>query len=194
MTILVTLKTTNKIVMGCDTRITTGGRKGYCNTKWVNLKLNQTNSCYIGITGYFKFTDFFEHGFTAPTLHDEENFEEYLHTRLAPEITKILTDRRISKTKDNILDTESEILIVYENEVYSLMWDTAPVRIRENFYATGSGADYAYGAYHAIYDNDELNAREKVTICLNAACNYDSYCGGEYVLLTQFKLGEEVNG
>ena len=183
MTILVTYKVNDTIYLGSDTQITNGGQTGYCSGKWIKLKLNETDSCHIGVTGFLKFIDFFKYGFTVPAFHNDENFEEYLHTKLAPKITEILTQRQIAPVKDSRLDTESIILIVYENNVYVLEYDAAPVKIEDDFYATGSGMYYAYGAYHVLWDKDDVDGRQKVVTCLGAACRYDVYCGGAYQIM-----------
>ena len=175
MTILVTYKTDDKIYMVSDTQVT-GGVTEFCKDKWHKVMINDNDYIMVGCTGYAKYGDFFEHGFKAPYYYKENDFVDYLHNQLAPEITKVLSKRKITKEKYNNIQTESEFVIAYD-EVYSLNEDMAPYQQNELFMATGSGYRLAYGAYYV--NRNEKDIKKMIGDCLDAAMSYDPYCGGE---------------
>ena len=54
----------------------------------------------------------------------------------------------------------------------------ASVTVFEQYYAVGSGAEFALGALHALYDGD-LDAETLARRACAAAMAFNLFCGGE---------------
>ena len=186
MTILCTYKTKNRIYLACDTQVTKDV-KSNCKTKWHPLEISEDTIIPVGCTGYAQFGDFIEHGFKPPRWDkNEEDFEDYLHNELSPALTKEIISRNISKVRDGELDTESEFIFVYD-DVYSLVKNCSPLRIRDKFYAAGTGSEIAYGAYYSysrniLFEEYTADVEELLDNCVSAAQEYNLYCGGDVVI------------
>lgn len=184
MTIIVATKIDNKIYMGSDTQLTGGNYKGYCDEKWIKVEINEYGDyCYIGCTGRLEFIDFLKYYFKAPYKEKEQQFDNYLFNNLTPSILEGLQDKQLILKSNEQIDTEGAMIVVYD-KIYHIYDNMFPVICQNNFLAEGSGYAYAYGAWKAINDiekkeNINIDNIDKIKICINAANEYNPYCGGE---------------
>ena len=84
-------------------------------------------------------------------------------------------------------DLEFNLIVVSSTEIVAYDGDGSFVRFRTtgDFFAAGSGADYAFGAVSALRRYAEYSMAEDddcdeiIESALTAACDYDLGCGGE---------------
>ena len=70
----------------------------------------------------------------------------------------------------------SDLIIVDKGRVFHVHGSGSIVDFGDNFCAEGSGHEYAYGAAYALRaENAELRMR----MAIEAACKYDTDCGGD---------------
>ena len=83
-----------------------------------------------------------------------------------------------SATKDSPFgDLDSTFMVANSNGIFKVASDTNVSKF-EQYYAIGSGSDYAMGALHALYDSD-LDAKALAQRAIATAIHFDCYCGGE---------------
>lgn len=74
-------------------------------------------------------------------------------------------------------DLDASFLLVNGDGIFFVSSDTA-VTAFEQYYAVGSGAEFALGALHALYDSD-LDAEALARRACAAAMAFNLFCGGE---------------
>jgi ATP-dependent HslUV protease subunit HslV len=88
-----------------------------------------------------------------------------------------VNDQSAGDDKSPFADLDSAFLVVNANGIFHVTGQMAVTRFTR-FDAIGSGASYALGALHAIYDG-RLRADEIARRACAAAVHFDVSCGGE---------------
>ncbi len=124
-------------------------------------------------------------------------FADYLASRRAPRFAnereiftffvKLWKDlrRRYSFVEDQVAeddrspfaDLDSSFLLANRHGIFHVSGDMSVMAFRE-YYAIGSGASYALGVLHALYDT-ERDATVLARRACEAAIAFDVYCGGD---------------
>ena len=83
-----------------------------------------------------------------------------------------------SQSKDSPFgDLDSSFLIAAHEGIFKVSSDLAVTRF-EQYYAIGSGSDYALGALHQLYEL-EIDAMTIARRAVETAVAFDAYCGGK---------------
>lgn len=124
-------------------------------------------------------------------------FSDYLRSRRAPRFAserEIFTffvrlwkdlRRRYSFVEDQVAeddrspfaDLDSSFLVANRHGIFHVSGDMSVMAFNQ-YYAIGSGASYALGVLHALYDSEHDAATLARRAC-EAAAAFDVYCGGE---------------
>lgn len=75
------------------------------------------------------------------------------------------------------VDLDAQFLIVNQHGIFVVASNMNVIKFDE-YYAIGSGSDYALGALHALY-NEPLDATTIAKRVVNAAISLDTSCGGQ---------------
>jgi ATP-dependent HslUV protease subunit HslV len=79
-------------------------------------------------------------------------------------------------------DLDSQFLVATRKRILYVPTDMSVTEFRK-FHAIGSGADFAVGAMHVLYDQART-AREIASRSVEAAIAHSIYCGGEVEVVT----------
>lgn len=79
-------------------------------------------------------------------------------------------------------DLDAQFLLVNAKGIFSVSPNMNVIRFKQ-YYAIGSGADYALGALHASYD-DAIDAASIAHQSVTSAIALDTSCGGDVNLIT----------
>ena len=185
MTIGIALKDkeNNRIIIGSDKQITAGydvkltipDKKhltrevkiidGYCNHI-------DTKQIHFVIAGWGFLKGFLEHSFEIPDMLENQNFIEYLYNDLLECFRNQLMDKKLLGEKNNKFDSECNILIIYDGEIYELDSNFG-VNLQKEYGIAGSGWKVAIGSlytnlhYHPQMDKKEIVKQAIITCGVN---------------------------
>lgn len=184
MSIVLAVKKDAQLVIAADSQISFGGaRIPYDNLR--PKKIRRLGDSFFASTGWGLYDDIiddFVAGKEDIRLQDSRSIFRFflglwkeLHERYS------FVNDQCGEEKDSPFgDLDSAFLIVNHAGLFQVGGDMSVTRFNQ-YYAIGSGADYALGALHSLYDSD-LDAREIARRGVEAAIAFDTKCGGEVLL------------
>jgi ATP-dependent HslUV protease, peptidase subunit HslV len=124
------------------------------------------------------FSDYLRSG-RAPRFASEREIFTFF-VRLWKDLRKrysFVDDQVAEDDRSPFADLDSSFLIANRHGIFHVSGDMSVMAFRE-YYAIGSGASYALGVLHALYDS-ERDAVGLARRACEAAIAFDVYCGGE---------------
>lgn len=151
MTTIVGVQTEDGCVIASDSRVAEGG-KVYTHPEMV--KAVERGSYIIAGAGDYRALQVVLHGWQPPllTAKAKQNIYEFAINKIAPSLKATLLEAGIdfNKVSDNSDDKfELQLLLGINGTILEIDSDFAIAMNDTNFYAIGSGGDYALGALHA---------------------------------------------
>lgn len=180
MSIITAVRKGPKAVMATDSLLTFGHRQVPASNIRAK-KIRRLGGALVGIAGWSVYEDILEHFF-------HRQHEVRLDSRMAifnsflelfhqlHERYPFVKDQR-DHTDSPFVDLDSSFLIVNGEGIFLVTSDLGVTEFQE-FYAIGSGAEFAIGALHTAYpahDDPAAIAR----LAAEVACEYDVHCGGD---------------
>ena len=107
--------------------------------------------------------------FEIPDMNENQDFIEYLYNNLLECFRQQLLDKKLLGTSNDKFRSESNVIIVYDGEIYELDGNFGVNQVKE-FVAIGSGWKVAIGSlytnlhFHSYLDAAEM-VREAVIAC-----------------------------
>lgn len=162
MTIIIGLKDTKnkKIILGADTQCTRGQEEIHGVNKIIEIPIDivdgygetiKTEILYIASCGWSFLESFLEYGFEPPTMNEQQKFIEYLYNNFLPDLRAILQEDNLIKIDNNVSDSSSAFIFVFQDTLYSISRRFAVDYITDKEYIiNGSGSEIALGS---IYTN-----------------------------------------
>jgi ATP-dependent protease HslVU (ClpYQ) peptidase subunit len=129
----------------------------------------------IGVAGDYKIVNLMEHFSFKWPKGDKKKF---LVTELPLIIRDYLEPYAITGKEES---DEYSILIGYEDGMCEIT-ETFEASFYPVFHAIGTGAPYAFGAYHAMNFEFNTDTEQILTVAVGAANRYNAYCGGGWVI------------
>lgn len=117
-----------------------------------------------------------EHTFEIPDMHENQDFIEYLYNDLLECFRQQLLDKKLLGTHDDKFRSESNVLIIYDGEIYELDSNFGVNKIKE-YAVIGSGWKVAIGSlYTNLHYHPETNKVEMVKQALISCGVNTVYC------------------
>lgn len=183
MSIAVAVRTRGELVIASDTKRTFGSG-AVPASNLVDVKIREAGGAYLAATGWGLYSNILDDYLAVRRrvrLTDQHSifaffrqFWKDLHERYS-----FVNDQR-DGDESPFGDLDASFLVVNSHGIFSVACDMSVTEFNE-YYAIGSGAPYALGALHALYEpggDPEPVAHRAV----EAASALDIYCGGEIVL------------
>ena len=181
MTIIIALKDkqNKRIIFGSDRLESQGIICGVCKNKIITKKVNivdayyndlDTKEIHIGLAGYGFIAEFLQYNFTPPDMDEKQTFMEYLYDDFLEELRKILLRKKLRGTDDEVFDSGSNIIIIFEDEIYEIFDNFSVSKITGEYAAVGAGYHIAIGSlytnlhYHKELDRVDV-VRQALTTC-----------------------------
>jgi len=188
MSVAVAVASRGQVVIAADTKRTFGSGV-VTNENFTDLKIRKVGQAYLAATGWGLYNnildDYLDHKRRA-RIDDQRSifgffrqFWKDLHERYS-----FVNDQR-PDDESPFGDLDASFLIVSPRGIFSVACDLSITRF-EQYYAIGSGAPYALGALHALYDGP-TDASTLAETSVKAAMALDIYCGGE---VTSFSVSQ----
>jgi ATP-dependent HslUV protease, peptidase subunit HslV len=145
-------------------------------------KITRVGPAYVATTGWGLYENILDHYLAkAPTprlTNQRAIFGFFL--KLWKELGKrysLVNDQPHQDDDSPFADIDSSFLIANAGGIYHVSGNLTVSEFHQ-YYAVGSGASYALGVLHALYDQ-RLGAEEMARRACEAAMAFDIYCGGE---------------
>lgn len=177
MSVIVAIRKNNQTVIASDGLSSVGSMNLHADNLVNSSKLVKLKNCVIGIAGWSALQDIVIHlSDKKPKLFDFETREQLFDKTL--QIHEELTDTyHINTTEDSEQPVDSSqihMLIANKNSIFEVESYRTVVEYNK-FFAIGSGARFALGAIHALYDRLE-DPEEIARVGVEAACYYSDSC------------------
>lgn len=188
MSVAVAVASRGKIVIAADSKRTFGS--GVVTTEnFSDVKIRKVGGAYLAATGWGLYNnildDYLEHKRRVRIDDQRSIFTFFRHLwKDLHERYSFVSDQR-PDDESPFGDIDASFLIVSPRGIYSVACDLSITRFTQ-YYAIGSGAPYALGALHAVYD-ERADAGKAADTAVRAAMALDIYCGGE---VTAFSVSE----
>ncbi|MCP4346415.1 MAG: hypothetical protein GY795_12915 [Desulfobacterales bacterium] len=184
MSVAVVVKKDKKIVIASDSRVSFGDTVVPTDNHKAS-KIRKIGNSYIAKTGWAIYENIFDDLLKSkqvPSLLNKNTIYSFfiklwkkLHEKYA-----FMNDQ--CNEKDSPFgDLDSSFLIANKNGIFYVASDMS-VSEFEQFYAIGSGDDYALGALYALY-NEKYNACQLAKKAIETAIAFKPYCGGDIEII-----------
>jgi ATP-dependent protease HslVU (ClpYQ) peptidase subunit len=176
MSVVVAIKSNNKIYMGADSQITRGGtRRSLSNQSNFKIwRIKETKHTLMGAVGLVREMNVAKMGKYIGELEqikDTVDFE-YMVLEFIPRLFKTVEFHKLlTKDLDDIPRMNCSYLVAYKNQLYQISPDGATVEI-DDFAAIGSGSNEAMGSLLSTMNLDPV---ERITIAIKASAANDIY-------------------
>lgn len=182
MTIAVAVRKGGETVIAADTQNNFGHNRvptGNHRTQKI-LTVGDTRVATSGWGVYANILDDFLHRRRPPRLGSEREVFRFFQAfwKALREHYSLVNDQcQAEEERSPFGDLDASFLLVNGGGIFFVSSDTS-VTVFEQYYAVGSGAEFALGALHALYDSD-LDAETLARRACAAAMAFNLFCGGE---------------
>lgn len=189
MTIGIALKDkqNNRIILGADKQVTLADdiKTVTSDKKYVKKEIHiidgyynhiDTHEIYFMFAGWGFLSGFMKHTFEIPDMNENQDFIEYLYNDLLECFRQQLLDKKLLGTKDDKFRSESNVLIIYDGEIYELDSNFGVNQVKE-YGVIGSGWKVAIGSlYTNLHYHPETDKVEMVKQALISCGVNTIYC------------------
>lgn len=174
MTCIIGYKYNDKVIMASDTEVSDDSSKNKDDI----AKIFVNNGIIFGVAGDVVVNNElrwnFEPKYPSKACSDDEFICKYLRNQL----------KSFFKGCDNCFNKDDEfvgqLLICYNNQMWTISSDFAITKVKGNYTAIGSGSDYALGALYAL-QNSKIDIYKKIKLAIQSAGTFGTGCNMEVV-------------
>lgn len=193
MTTIAAIQGDGWVVMGADSQ---GTFYEYRNLYMKDHKVIDNNGILIAGCGIGRGMNLLQRGWKAPKPPrlnmDPEKLDSWMVTKFVPQMRQLFIDGGYDMKDDGeYASFENVFLVAVQGQLYVIDEDYSIDRDARNYFASGSGGDFAQGALYAavqmgrkIFDDQE-QAVKAMTNAINASKEFDTNSGGETRIYTQ---------
>lgn len=172
MSIVVGMVSAEGTYLASDTQVTSDdGYKDY-----EAIKIFAGKEYLMGVAGDYKIVNLMEH---FSFKWDKGDKKKFLITQLPLMIKDYLEPYRNDSDKDD--SDEYSVLIAYDEGLCEIT-ERHEASLIPLFHAIGTGAPYAFGAYHVTMMDYGNSSEQILKYCVGAAMRYNAFCGGDVVI------------
>lgn len=138
----------------------------------------------IGYAGSFRMGQLIRYKLTPPDRNEQRDIFEYMVTDFVESVRTLAKENGICRIEDNVEELpEIQLLIGYKSRLFTLEEDFQIGEVSNDYYAIGSGADWALGS---LYTSQKLKTRPRTRIltALEAASTFAPEVSGPFTILS----------
>lgn len=179
MTCIAAIKHEGKVYMGSDSQVSCGSLKlnGGC-------KVFIKGSMIIGSSGFSRFEKILKHNFNIPEHNNSLSDTEYLNSVFVDTLRELCDKKQYLKVLDSRSGISDTTLIGYNGEIYKMSCDFDVSTYNMDYFAVGSGDDFAMGSLFSTITRTDMEPEYKIEIAIGAACYFDDGCSGKINVLS----------
>lgn len=190
MSVVVGIVLEDKVIMGCDSQVSTSWTKRTLTNKnnFKIFKPEKNPDVLLGVCGSCRDANILkcidEYIDELEYLKGDVDFK-YVVNKIVPNLFNILRENgRILETNEKGIKTlpymEVELLFSYKNQLYKISPDGCVIQI-DDYAAIGSGADNAIGFLNTV---DDKNMNDLAVIkSIESACKTDLYVNYPIIIM-----------
>lgn len=185
MSVIVAVRKGNQIAIAADTQDNFGDLRPPQENHEA-IKLRELGSAVLGSSGWALYDDIFTHylGRRRPNLTDRPSIFSFF-MKFWQDLRKhypFVNDQPGKENETPFACLDASFLLATSSGIFSISSNMSVSEFKQ-YYAIGSGGDYAIGAVHALYDEvkSPLAIAERA---VQAAMAYDNSCGGRVISRT----------
>ena len=183
MTTIAAIQGDGWVVMGADSQ---GTYNDYRNVYMKDHKIVDNNGILIAGCGIGRGMNLLQRGWKAPrpsrTLNPDQ-LDSWMIKTFLPKMRQLFIDGGYDMKDDgDYAQFENVFLVAVQGILYIIDEDYSLDRDSRNYFATGSGGDFAQGSLYSAGSkifNDIDAAKKAMTTAVNAAKEFDTNSGGE---------------
>lgn len=195
MTIIVTVKTDEKIIIGADKRIIEDNIIVSEESSKILIK-DLTIESYnginheqflIGFSGAYSLFELLK-TFTPPRKLNKDDFLEYLYKTFVPDLNSHLRKYNFIQDYNGSEGVNWEVLIAYKNRLFRVEYNLGICEVSSHYYAIGAPRDIALGS---LYTNslDNVTSEYMVKTAIRACATHQTGCNDNMELYSIHKNG-----
>lgn len=178
MSIVTAVQKGNMICIAADTLSKHGSTKVRAAHKQNYTKLHKVGRSILGFTGWEAIERILIHvAQTRKEFQSMNSCEEIFDVLLR--LHKVLRDEYFVNTQEKedqpVESNQISALVINKSGLFEID-SYREVNQYQDFWASGSGQEFALGAMHALYGSKKLSARAIAEAGVRAACEYDDGC------------------
>jgi ATP-dependent protease HslVU (ClpYQ) peptidase subunit len=183
MSIAVAVQKHGELVIAADT-LTTFGNTKVPHALHAAQKIRRAGSSWLATTGWGLYDNILQdhlaraRGVRLGTEAQIFDFFLKLWKALHRKYT-LVNDQIDEKESGPFGNVDSTFLVANRRGIFYVAPDLSVTTV-QRYFAIGSGAPFGLGALHALYDG-KLGAAALAAKAVEAAIDFDNYCGGEVV-------------
>ena len=180
MSVIVAVRHASQIVIAADTQDNFGDLRPPAENHEA-LKLREVGDAVLGSSGWALYDDIFGHYLAKQKrvrLHDRRSIFDFF-VRFWKELHRaypFVNDQPGKEADSPFANLDATFLVASPAGIFLVSSNMSVSEFRQ-YYAIGSGGDYAIGAMHALY-GEVKNPAEIAERAVRAAMAYDACCGG----------------
>ena len=190
MTIIVTVKNDEKIIIGADKRIIEDDTIVSEDSSKILIKELKIESLskitkeqfLIAFTGTYSLFELLK-TFTAPVKDSHDTFFEYLYKTFVPKLNSYLTKYNFTRDYNGQNGVNWELIIAYKNSLFRVEFNLGICEITTPYYAIGAPRDIALGSLYTNF-NDQPQPRPgyMVATAIRACAAHNVLCNDDFEL------------
>jgi hypothetical protein len=183
MTCIVGIVHEGKVYLGADSA---GSTNDFIATR-KEPKAFKINNFGFAYTSSFRMGDLLHYSFVPPVFDEaEETLDRYMRTKFIAEIKHTFAEGGFGNlAKDSggakEEDTGGDFLVGIAGRLFSIEDDYQVAEYRKDYYADGSGYQYALGS---LYSTKEENPRDRVRKALKASAEFSPSVSAPFTIIS----------
>lgn len=171
MTCIIALRQNGKVYLAGDRMGSSTSNKFVCKLP----KVFKHGEMLIGFCGSFHLQSILQHRLEVLPIQTT-NIDKYIHTKFITELADqvIAMDYRSDQANYRI---EGDLLIAANNKIYLLEGFDSVIEIAADYYAAGSGYEYALGALSVLKENKKMSPKVRLKKAMEAVIEHSPSVG-----------------
>lgn len=183
MTCIAAVVEKDKMYMAADTMMSDGVSK----TSLAIPKLFIIGNIMVGFAGSLRAAQVIQYTVDPPEQEEHQDDIEYLVCNVVPDIQVALAEAGAIHNDAGMLDTNTEFLLGYKNNLYILQVDFSVIQSPYQYLAIGTGAEVALGALHAT-NKYKIKPADRLDLAINAAAAIMQSVGKPVIHMTSDEI------
>lgn len=195
MTIIVAVKTDEKIIIGADKRVTEDDTIVSDESSKIivkNLPIYKYNDelvpdeqFLIAFSGVYSLFELLK-TFNPPKKDYDNSFIDYLYMKFIPALNSHLQDYNFIRNYNNgQTGVEWELLLAYRNQLFRVEFNLGICEVTTPYYAIGAPRDIALGSLYTTKQDEYITSNGyKVATAIRACAAHNILCNDDFELYT----------
>lgn len=191
MTIIIALRDEKEkcVYLASDTQGTSSYTIKDFGSKIFSLKIplidNEDDfiTLHMGVSGSHFLLSYLKHSFNPPKIDTQWDFISYLYNQFFQQLQEELTLHKLLEDNNGVLNSDSNLIIVYRGEIYNIYDDFSISKQKENYSCVGSGWVMGEAILHNLLKfHSNISCEDMIYETMNTIADKNIYCNNEIMI------------